>query len=177
MSELLLFSKRFPPCFHLGRLILPLLADDLGYLRVREAGILGDDLCLLVLAIQDESYNELALTDVEDLHASRLDIPFRGLGIFGSGWQIQTCTSPLSELVCVGYASAKLMSLSSASTMVAVRFLVVLLKGGLSSGVNGVLDGSLPEGLEERRCEREDTEDDVRLLEPAVILWLLLRVS
>lgn len=61
--------------------------------------------------------------------------------------------------------------------MPAVRFLVVLLKGGLSSGVNGVLEGSLAEGLEERLCGRAATEDDVRLLVAAAVLWLLPRVS
>lgn len=54
VADLLLFSKRFPPCFDLWSLVLPLLADDFGNLRVRETGILSDDLGLLVLAIQDE---------------------------------------------------------------------------------------------------------------------------
>lgn len=108
---------------------------------------------------------------------ARLDAPFLGLGILGSGWQMQTCTSPPSQVGCAEYALGRVRSLSSASTMPAVRFLVVRLKGGLSSGVNGVLVGSRPEGLEERRRERKETEDEVRRLEPVVILWLLPRVS
>lgn len=45
--------------------------------------------------------------------------------------------------------------------MSALRF---LLKGGLSSGVNGVFEPDRA-GLGERLCERDETEDEVRLLE------------
>lgn len=66
-------------------------------------------------------------------------IPLRGLGILGSGWQMHTCIlSPLFALLCAGVPSLLSRSLSSCSTMPVVRFLVVR-KGGLSSGVNGVL--------------------------------------
>ncbi len=52
-------------------------------------------------------------------------------------------------------------AVSSISTMLALRFLEVV-KGGLSSGVNGVLDSR--DGLGERRRERVVTFKDTRLL-------------
>lgn len=51
--------------------------------------------------------------------------------------------------------------------MPAVRFLVDL-KGGLSSGVNGVFEPW--EGVGEWCCEQEEVVDEVRLLDPAVLL-------
>jgi len=87
----------------------------------------------------------------------------RGLGIFGSGWHIQTCKveSPLLPLECIGVVVALSNAVSSISTMLALRFLEVV-KGGLSSGVNGVLDSR--DGLGERRRERVVTFRDPRLL-------------
>lgn len=63
---------------------------------------------------------------------------------------MQTCAveSPLLALVCAGVVLALSRSLSSSSSAPALRFLVVL-KGGLSSGVNGVFEPR--EGLGERR--------------------------
>lgn len=78
--------------------------------------------------------------------------------------------SLLSCLACEGVASLLSISLSSSSTIPASRFLVVL-KGGDSSGVNGVFE-PLRSGLGERLCERDDTEDEVRLLGVAALLWL-----
>jgi len=51
--------------------------------------------------------------------------------------------------------------------MPALRFLVVL-KGGLSSGVNGVFDPRERPG--ERGCDREEFVDDALLLGPAALL-------
>lgn len=101
------------------------------------------------------------------------DSPFLGRRIFGSGWQMQTwiLLSLLSCLASPGVASLWSISLSSASTIPASRFLVVVLKGGLSSGVSGVLE-PLRSGLGERLCERDETEDEVRLLGVAALLWL-----
>jgi len=82
---------------------------------------------------------------------------------------MQTCTieSPLLALVCADVVPALSSSLSSSSSVHVLRFLVVL-KGGLSSGVNGVFE--LCEGLGERRCwDRVDTVDDVLLLGPAAL--------
>ena len=51
--------------------------------------------------------------------------------------------------------------------MPALRFLVDL-KGGLSSGVNGVFDPC--EAAGEWCCEREEVVEDVLLLDPAAFL-------
>lgn len=58
MAKLLFFRKRFPLVLDFRRLVLPLFADDLGDLWIGKAGILGDDLGLMVLTIQDESYEK-----------------------------------------------------------------------------------------------------------------------
>ena len=59
VTKLLLFCKRFPLVLDLGGLVLPLFADDLGDLWVGKAGILSDDLGLMVLTVQNESYTKL----------------------------------------------------------------------------------------------------------------------
>lgn len=56
MAEFLLFCKSFPLVLNFDRLAAPLLADDLGYLWVGEAGMLSDDLGLVVLTVKDECY-------------------------------------------------------------------------------------------------------------------------
>lgn len=78
---------------------------------------------------------------------------------------MHTCTveSPLLSRDCAGVSPALSSSLSSISTMPAVRFLVDR-KRGLSSGVNGVLESREGEG-EGRRCfERVETFEEARLL-------------
>lgn len=140
MTKLLFLCKRFPLVLDLGRLILPLLADDLGDLWVGKTRILSDDLGLMVLTVQDESYAKSVPELIKIVwYASFL--PLRGLGILGSGWQIQTCAveSPLLARVCTGVVLALSSSLSSSSTVPALRFLVDL-EGGLSSGVKGVFE-------------------------------------
>jgi len=51
MTALLLFGKRFPLVLDLGRLVLPLLADDLGDLWIGEAWVLSNYLGLVVLTV------------------------------------------------------------------------------------------------------------------------------
>ena len=82
---------------------------------------------------------------------------------------MQTCAveSPLLALECAGVVLAPSSSLSSSSAVLALRFLVVL-KGGLSSGVKGVFDSRA--GLGERRCGRIEAVDDGRLLVPAELI-------
>ena len=58
MTKLLFFCKRFPLVLDLGGLVLPLLADDLGDLWVGKTRILSDDLGLMVLTVQNESYEK-----------------------------------------------------------------------------------------------------------------------
>lgn len=89
-----------------------------------------------------------------------VSLPLRGLGILGSGWQIQTCAveSPLLALVCTGLVSWISISLSSFSTVSTPRFLVGR-DGGDSSGVKGVLE--LPVGLGALLSERVETFDEV----------------
>lgn len=76
---------------------------------------------------------------------------------------MQTCRveSPLLPLECAGLAVVLSSAASSISTTLAFRFLVVV-KGGLSSGVNGVLDSW--DGLGEGRGERVVTFKDGRLV-------------
>ena len=50
----------------------------------------------------------------------------------------------------------------------ALRFLVVL-NGGLSSGVKGVFDSL--KGLGERRRDLKDSVEEVLLLNPVALLW------
>jgi hypothetical protein len=99
---------------------------------------------------------------------SEQSIPFLGLGIFGSGWQIQTWTagSLLFDLLCAGETSVLANALSSCSTAAAPRFLVDL-KGGLSSGVKGALE--LRDGLGERLRERKEMFEDDLLLDPDAV--------
>lgn len=56
MAKLLFLSERFPLSLDFDCLIAPLLANDLGDLRVGETGILRDDLGLMMLAIEDECF-------------------------------------------------------------------------------------------------------------------------
>lgn len=56
MAKLLFFGESFPLVLHFRRLVAPLLADDLGYYWIGKTGILGDDLSLMMLAIEDECY-------------------------------------------------------------------------------------------------------------------------
>jgi len=51
MAKLLFFSKSLPLVLDLNRLVLPLLADDLGDLGIRKAGVQRDDLGLMMLAV------------------------------------------------------------------------------------------------------------------------------
>jgi len=51
VAKLLFFSEPFPLVLDLDRLVLPLLADDLGDIGVRKAWILRDDLSLMMLAV------------------------------------------------------------------------------------------------------------------------------
>jgi len=51
VAKLLLFGQCFPLVLHVERLVLPLLADDFGDLRVREPRVLGDDAGLMVLTV------------------------------------------------------------------------------------------------------------------------------
>jgi len=54
MTELLLLSKRFPLVLDFDGLVTPLLSDDLGDLGVRKTRVLGNDLGLVMLAVEDE---------------------------------------------------------------------------------------------------------------------------
>ena len=83
----------------------------------------------------------------------------RGLGIFGSGWQMQTCAveSPLLALVCMGVTSWLSISLSSSSTTLTLRFLAGR-DGGDSSGVSGAFE--LPDMLDALLSERLETFDE-----------------
>jgi len=56
MSLLFFFSKLPPLIFAWFGRIPPLLSDDLGYLRVGESRVLGNDLGLMVLSVEDESF-------------------------------------------------------------------------------------------------------------------------
>lgn len=55
MAEFLFLSKRFPLVLGLWRLILPLLANDLGDLWIGKTRVLGNNLRLVLLTIEDES--------------------------------------------------------------------------------------------------------------------------
>lgn len=81
----------------------------------------------------------------------------------GSGWQMQTCAveSPLLALVWIGVTSWLSISLSSSSTMLALRFLDGR-EGGDSSGVNGALE--LPVWLIALLSERVETFEEPRRL-------------
>jgi hypothetical protein len=67
--------------------------------------VLGDDFGLMMLAVENERYMMLVATT--NNRRVFVSLPLRGLGIFGSGWQIQTCAveSPLLALVCTGVVS------------------------------------------------------------------------
>jgi hypothetical protein len=99
--------------------------------------------------------------DVSMLHkqARREDLPLRGLGILGSGWQMQTCAveSPLLALVWIGVTSWLSIPLSSPSTTLTLRFLVGR-DGGDSSGVRGAFE--LPDVLGALLSERVETFDE-----------------
>ena len=87
------------------------------------------------------------------------DLPLRGLGILGSGWQMHTCAveSPLLALVCIGVTSWLSISLFSSSTTLTHRFLVER-EGGDSSGVRGAFE--LPDMLAALLSERVETFDE-----------------
>lgn len=57
MTKLLLFSKCFPVVLHLGRLILPLLTNDLGDLWISETWVLSDYVCLVMLTVEYECFD------------------------------------------------------------------------------------------------------------------------
>jgi hypothetical protein len=94
-----------------------------------------------------------------DKQARCEDLPLRGLGILGSGWQMQTCAveSPLLALVWIGVTSWLSISLSSPSTTLTPRFLVGR-DGGDSSGVRGAFE--LPDMLGALLSERVETFDE-----------------
>lgn len=56
MAKFLLFGESLPLVLDFDRLAAPLLADNLGYFWVSEAGMLSDDLGLVVLTVEDECY-------------------------------------------------------------------------------------------------------------------------
>ena len=56
MAKLLCLAESFPPILFFGRLILPLLTNDLGYLWIGETGILTNDAGLVVLAVEYKGY-------------------------------------------------------------------------------------------------------------------------
>ena len=62
VANLLFLCKRLPPVLFLGWLVLPLLANDLRYFRVRKAWVLSNYGSLMMLSIQDKSYVALVLT-------------------------------------------------------------------------------------------------------------------
>ena len=78
------FRKRFPFVLVLLRELLPLCTDDLGDVRIRQARVLCHNRGVLMLPVQYESLDQLSVTTKAALCAS-LGLPFRGLGIFGSG--------------------------------------------------------------------------------------------
>ena len=83
MTKLLLLSERFPLVLDFTWLVVPLLSDDLGNLRICETRVLRNDLGLVMLAIENEGFNSQSLKQIVNHHQSH--IPLRGLGIFGSG--------------------------------------------------------------------------------------------
>lgn len=87
MTDLLLFSELLPFVLDFRRLVLPLFADDLGYLWIRKARVLGYNASLVMLSVQDEGYRKSAFVR---RRWSQHNMPFLGLGILGSGWQMQT---------------------------------------------------------------------------------------
>lgn len=56
MSKFLFFCERFPLILLLGRLVLPLLTDDLGDLWIGESWIPGNDVGLMMLTVEYEGY-------------------------------------------------------------------------------------------------------------------------
>ena len=54
VAKLLFFRKRFPLVLDFRRLVLPLFADDFGDLWVGKTRILGNDLGLMVLTVENE---------------------------------------------------------------------------------------------------------------------------
>lgn len=60
MTQLFLLGERLPLIFHVRWLVMPLLADELRYLRIREAGILSNYMSLVVLAVENEGCYTLA---------------------------------------------------------------------------------------------------------------------
>jgi len=59
--------KTFPIVLHLRRLISPLFANNLRNIRICEARILGNNLSLIMLTVEDESYKEtLALRSLKE---------------------------------------------------------------------------------------------------------------
>lgn len=88
--------------------------------------MLSDDFSLMVLTIENECYRVSVRSVCKVDGVTGEDLPLRGLGILGSGWQMQTCAveSPLLALVCIGDTSWLSISLSSSSTTLTLRFLV-----------------------------------------------------
>lgn len=56
MALLFFVCQCFPVVFHFLGLVLPLFSYDLGDVRVGQVWVARDDLCLVMLAIQYESY-------------------------------------------------------------------------------------------------------------------------
>ena len=59
-------SKSFPVAFHFRRLLSPLFANDFGYFGVCKSRMLGDDLCLIMLTVKDESYKEYQFPSLDE---------------------------------------------------------------------------------------------------------------
>lgn len=57
-SSVLYLGQSFPITLHFRCLFSPLFADDFRYFRVCKSGMLGDDLCLVMLTVKNESYKE-----------------------------------------------------------------------------------------------------------------------
>lgn len=95
MSKLFFFGESFPAVFLLQALVLPLFADDLGDIWIGKTGMTSNNVTLIMLAIEDESY--YSSVGCLEMRVKAPNSPLRGRGIFGSGWQIHTCAveSPL----------------------------------------------------------------------------------
>lgn len=55
MSQLLFLRQTLPLTLNLLRLVSPLLTNNLRNLRIRKPRMLGHDVCLIMLAVQNES--------------------------------------------------------------------------------------------------------------------------
>jgi hypothetical protein len=106
----LYLSESLPITLHFGCLFSPLFANDFGYFWVGKSRMLGYDLCLVMLTVKNESYKEHQCSSLSQrvlghvkgqMDACALKrqsnretakekgavecLPFRGLGILGSG--------------------------------------------------------------------------------------------